>query len=208
MQTHGPYILLGFSMGGVVAHTMATYLEQSGDRVPLVLAIDSRIRGRDTDNRAEDARILDHLLGNLQQAAITEGALVNDLIAPTTKSEGMSEKWSKVDVLLNRLFNQPVDGSVSSSPASPSPFAARFVALFQQHLQLLATHTPPLTFSGTVQVFLCRTPHKEEIEKEWRAVTQGVAFDLLPPDVQHNTVMYKPNIDYLVKRILAKITTL
>ncbi|KAG0207597.1 hypothetical protein BGX28_001188, partial [Mortierella sp. GBA30] len=42
IQPHGPYYLLGYSFGGLVAHTMASYLEEQGERVALVALMDTR----------------------------------------------------------------------------------------------------------------------------------------------------------------------
>ncbi|KAG0198601.1 hypothetical protein BGX31_004546, partial [Mortierella sp. GBA43] len=41
IQPHGPYRLLGWSFGGVVAHTVASHLEQQGERVVLLGIMDS-----------------------------------------------------------------------------------------------------------------------------------------------------------------------
>ncbi|KAG0202291.1 hypothetical protein BGX28_005148 [Mortierella sp. GBA30] len=41
VQPHGPYHLLGYSLGGLVAHTMAAYLEKEGERVALVALMDT-----------------------------------------------------------------------------------------------------------------------------------------------------------------------
>ncbi|KAL1915185.1 uncharacterized protein VTP21DRAFT_7461 [Calcarisporiella thermophila] len=41
VQPHGPYHLLGYSFGGLVAHTMAAHLEKQGERVALVALMDT-----------------------------------------------------------------------------------------------------------------------------------------------------------------------
>jgi len=41
IQPHGPYCLLGYSFGGVVAHTMASYLELQGEQVALLAVMDT-----------------------------------------------------------------------------------------------------------------------------------------------------------------------
>ena len=41
VQPHGPYRLLGWSFGGVVAHALATRLEQLGERVELLALMDA-----------------------------------------------------------------------------------------------------------------------------------------------------------------------
>ncbi|KAF9199283.1 hypothetical protein BGZ59_004096, partial [Podila verticillata] len=41
IQPHGPYYLLGYSFGGTVVHTMAKLLEEQGERVALVVLMDT-----------------------------------------------------------------------------------------------------------------------------------------------------------------------
>ncbi len=41
VQPHGPYLLLGWSLGGNVAHAMAVELQRSGERVALLAVLDS-----------------------------------------------------------------------------------------------------------------------------------------------------------------------
>ncbi|KAF9553239.1 hypothetical protein EC968_010574, partial [Mortierella alpina] len=43
IQPHGPYHLLGYSFGGMVAHTMASYLEEQGAQVALLALMDTRV---------------------------------------------------------------------------------------------------------------------------------------------------------------------
>ncbi|WP_232509412.1 amino acid adenylation domain-containing protein [Mycetohabitans rhizoxinica] len=42
IQPEGPYYLLGWSLGGIVAHSMAVQLEQQGEKVALLALLDSR----------------------------------------------------------------------------------------------------------------------------------------------------------------------
>jgi amino acid adenylation domain-containing protein len=63
VQPHGPYHLLGWSLGGNVAHAMAAQLEQAGERVALLALLDAYPR---TERRAargyDEAEFLDGLL--------------------------------------------------------------------------------------------------------------------------------------------------
>ncbi|KAF9951952.1 hypothetical protein BGZ65_005628 [Modicella reniformis] len=63
IQAHGPYHLLGYSFGGMVAHTMAVQLEQQGEKVSLLALMDSIPSLKDTRefNVAQD--ILPHVGG-------------------------------------------------------------------------------------------------------------------------------------------------
>ncbi|CAO3572895.1 unnamed protein product [Mortierella alpina] len=54
VQPHGPYHLLGYSFGGLVAHTMASYLEKQGERVALVALMDTRTNYHTMVQEAEE----------------------------------------------------------------------------------------------------------------------------------------------------------
>lgn len=76
IQPHGPYHLLGYSFGGSVAHTMASYLQEQGDRVAILALMDTPARnfsrGRrasveDEDEDAEKANLKATFFGNMDQ---------------------------------------------------------------------------------------------------------------------------------------------
>ncbi|KAG0195747.1 hypothetical protein BGX28_000698, partial [Mortierella sp. GBA30] len=54
IQPQGPYHLLGYSFGGLVAHTMASYLEKQGDHVALVALMDTPADYLSLEQRASD----------------------------------------------------------------------------------------------------------------------------------------------------------
>jgi thioesterase domain-containing protein len=54
-QPHGPYLLLGYSIGGTIAWEMARQLEARGERVGLLALVD-------TPNYVEDRALLEHFL--------------------------------------------------------------------------------------------------------------------------------------------------
>jgi pristinamycin I synthase 3 and 4 len=58
MQPHGPYHLLGWSFGGIIAHTMACLLERAGDSVAFLGVLDAYPRSRTaTRDDAYDAEL-------------------------------------------------------------------------------------------------------------------------------------------------------
>lgn len=72
IQPHGPYHLLGWSLGGVIAHEMAVQLEQTGSPVAALVMLDSHaavVDSTSTPLRAAD------LLGALGLDHIDSGAL-------------------------------------------------------------------------------------------------------------------------------------
>ncbi|WP_051918518.1 non-ribosomal peptide synthetase [Prescottella defluvii] len=60
IQPHGPYHLAGWSLGGVIAHAIATELQDQGEPVALLVALDSLLEvdehtaGEDTDSGGHD----------------------------------------------------------------------------------------------------------------------------------------------------------
>src|SRR5581483_1008225 len=54
IQPFGPYRLLGWSFGGLVAHAMATQLESEGERVDLLAVLDAYPAGAAIIERVTD----------------------------------------------------------------------------------------------------------------------------------------------------------
>ncbi|KAG0043448.1 hypothetical protein BGZ83_011399, partial [Gryganskiella cystojenkinii] len=71
IQPHGPYHLLGYSIGGVIAHAMASYLEKQGECVALVALMDTRAIYHDQlpaqDDDLEGSSFVEMLIGNKEQ---------------------------------------------------------------------------------------------------------------------------------------------
>ncbi|KAG0198561.1 hypothetical protein BGX28_007984, partial [Mortierella sp. GBA30] len=74
IQPQGPYHLLGYSFGGLVAHTMASYLEEQGECVALVALMDTRahIQGQERpipdEDKGEDGNLNALFVGNKDQS--------------------------------------------------------------------------------------------------------------------------------------------
>ncbi|MEV0295979.1 amino acid adenylation domain-containing protein [Nocardia sp. NPDC050710] len=66
VQPQGPYHLLGWSLGGVLAHAVAVQLQDEGERVALLAMLDSRLRHSDTVTSVAATEVLvPELLGGL-----------------------------------------------------------------------------------------------------------------------------------------------
>ncbi|KAF9557598.1 hypothetical protein EC968_007546, partial [Mortierella alpina] len=63
IQPNGPYHLLGYSTGGVIAHTMASHLEKQGERVALLALMDTP-----ADYHTEQRHLSDELEKKLMKA--------------------------------------------------------------------------------------------------------------------------------------------
>ncbi|KAG0199416.1 hypothetical protein BGX28_007333 [Mortierella sp. GBA30] len=74
VQSQGPYHLLGYSLGGLIAHTMASYLEKQGENVVLVAMMDTPANyynqglvARDDDEYKLEQDWVAMLVGNMDQ---------------------------------------------------------------------------------------------------------------------------------------------
>ena len=65
VQPAGPYLLGGWSLGGVIAYEMARQLARRGERVDLLALIDSPVPGRLELPPADEAAVLAALVGDL-----------------------------------------------------------------------------------------------------------------------------------------------
>ncbi|KAF9944136.1 hypothetical protein BGZ72_002771, partial [Mortierella alpina] len=83
IQPHGPYHLLGYSFGGLVAHTMASYLEKQGEQVALVALMDTRANYHTMSQEEADENYQEQAL--IQTVAKTKDLNLPDMISPILK---------------------------------------------------------------------------------------------------------------------------
>ncbi|GAB4587093.1 hypothetical protein Ntsu_49250 [Nocardia sp. IFM 10818] len=83
VQPEGPYHLLGWSLGGVLAHAMAVQLQDEGEQVALLAMMDSRLQQADSTVAAPEvplSELLGGLLGDRAAELGVDGVLdVTDL---------------------------------------------------------------------------------------------------------------------------------
>uniref|UniRef100_UPI002454F6EA thioesterase domain-containing protein n=1 Tax=Nocardia abscessus TaxID=120957 RepID=UPI002454F6EA len=80
VQAEGPYHLLGWSLGGVLAHAVAVRLQEQGQRVAVLAMMDSSLRaGADANAPLPVADLLGGLLGGLLGEAADEEDAALDL---------------------------------------------------------------------------------------------------------------------------------
>jgi amino acid adenylation domain-containing protein len=80
-QPHGPYHLLGWSMGGFTAFDMASILERSGERVAFLGILDTQFVAERADG--DQASVLDYL----RRFAAVEGVEIDDRLSEADEEE-------------------------------------------------------------------------------------------------------------------------
>ncbi|MFD6157828.1 amino acid adenylation domain-containing protein [Nocardia sp. NPDC060256] len=177
IQPSGPYHLLGWSFGGLIAHAMAALLQETGDRVGLLALLDS-----DTADVDGDA---------VEQ--LTAGAFVNsfgaifgihDVPAEATASEA-------ADLIRDRLGGVTVvDADMIERLAESYNAAARARAGYQRPV-----------FDGDVLYFSATVDSSDVVGPDgWRPYATGdvINYDI---DVTHNELT-APHVLPVIARVL------
>ncbi|SOD62616.1 amino acid adenylation domain-containing protein [Streptomyces zhaozhouensis] len=150
VQPHGPYHLLGWSLGGMVAHLIATRLQQQGERVELLALLDAYASGR-SQAHFETGEFLRELVGAVHEDAATGAKPLDYELAAAVLREG---------------------GSALAGVEARHVAAMERVAVNNQHIANSARFD---VFTGDVLFFLAnrgRTPDAP-IAESWKPYTDG-----------------------------------
>ncbi|CAO3572923.1 unnamed protein product [Mortierella alpina] len=96
VQPHGPYYLLGYSFGGLVAHTMAAYLEKQGEQVALVALMDTPADYRTMAPEDKDEK-------QREQSLIQAFSKNRDLYSPEMINPVLRKALQTVNINNNKL---------------------------------------------------------------------------------------------------------
>ncbi|WP_269321363.1 amino acid adenylation domain-containing protein [Rhodococcus sp. UNC363MFTsu5.1] len=128
VQPEGPYRLVGWSLGGVIAHAMAVRLQADGQQVERLVMLDS-FAGDAADQLGEQAVTAEEILGGFGIAGAAEldpeAASIDEVLALLRESTGgplsaVSEDWLRQMVasatnsieLMHRYVPPTVDGDM------------------------------------------------------------------------------------------------
>ncbi|MGW4244528.1 amino acid adenylation domain-containing protein, partial [Nocardia sp. NPDC004722] len=117
VQPAGPYHLLGWSLGGVLAHAVATLLQQQGEDVALLAMMDSHLAPeggwRAGDARTEVAELLGGLLGDqaLDLEGVTDSSELADRLVTLAETATGGESLASLGV---EWVTRVLDSSVRS----------------------------------------------------------------------------------------------
>ncbi len=188
IQSHGPYYLGGWSMGGLIAYEMAQQLLQSGEKVSLVVLIDSY-----TPSEAksfEESYIKENNLGECdQETLLMMNFAVNigipDIIKPDTNS---SE-------LLERILDKAKSLNLLSSDLKPEQMYQLF-KIFKTNT-LAMNKFKPKPYKGRVVLF---SVHEQEPTRGWAKLVEG-NLETLKVAGDHFTILQKPCVEQVSKKL-------
>lgn len=188
-QPHGPYRMMGYSFGGLVAYEMARTLEQAGEPVTLVALMDSTTHERfwPANARIEYMpRQAYRYLRRLQHAC----------------AKGRDELARELRHGARELLRRVRAGSMSRTTlhAHPESLPPNVLRVRQAALVAFANYRPcPCNLPLTLVRSELKLSHQCDPRRIWRALTPALTIIDVPGD--HLTMIHPPHLSALAERI-------
>jgi len=147
VQPHGPYYLLGWSFGGLIAHAIALLLQGEGEAVALLVLLDPMPPSRVPGDNAERPLSEDEALAHLRSSAAHDGS-----------DEELADLDDVFPVLVNALMaHQALTARVPEAPYHGDPL------VFTARAGEDTSGTPdPMAWSGYVDGVIAHYPVDSE----------------------------------------------
>ncbi|MGW4319781.1 amino acid adenylation domain-containing protein [Streptomyces sp. NPDC004684] len=183
IQPHGPYRLLGWSVGGILAHTVAVLLREAGERVDLLALLDAF--------PAEQWR---------ERPAPEEG----DALTAVLRMAGFERAGERTreDVLATlRRAGSPLAGLGDRT-------LARIVDIVPNHARMMREHRHR-RFDGDVLFFTAAAPRAEDwlTREAWRPHVAG-SIDNHDLDCTHPQLLREAHLDTITSVLSARLKEL
>jgi thioesterase domain-containing protein len=187
VQPKGPYLLGGWSMGGLVAFEMAQQLQVQGQSVELLALLDARITP--PDEKVPDADF--------------DAMLLADFVRYFGLSSDLAKSLAQLprDEVLNRVLEQAQSAGLVPPDVGISQ-AHRFVELLKGDFQASRNYELHL-YPGRVALFKA----SEELEgtspdptlgwSQW--AVEGVEVHVVPGN--HANMVYQPHVEVLAEKL-------
>ncbi|GAC56445.1 putative non-ribosomal peptide synthetase [Gordonia hirsuta DSM 44140 = NBRC 16056] len=148
VQPHGPYHLLGWSIGGAIAHAMATHLEAEGESVAYLGIMDAAPVPEDVVDPLEVGPLEEESADDVGEADVTQTAA--DLLGGWRDLFGLGEEVTAATV---DEVSAVVRDQIASMGLLDEDQVDRIVETFATSDQMLAGYRPQ-SFDGPIQLFV------------------------------------------------------
>nr|AWX24484.1 non-ribosomal peptide synthetase [Streptomyces conglobatus] len=188
LRPSGPYALLGWSLGGFVAHAVAGRLQRAGEHVALLAVLDSFPLHQDD---------LASLPAPEELEGILLGLLLDGAGVPPASGAAPPDRAAAVAALR---------GSGSALAGIDEAQLGRMVDVMRHNTGLIAGHTPG-TVEGDLLVFTARRSHAADAPPpaaSWRPHVTGEVTDLLL-DCLHQEMLRPEQIPFIAAPLNARL---
>jgi thioesterase domain-containing protein len=190
VQTAGPYVLGGWSFGGLVAFEMACQLTAAGQEVALLAVLDSVTPEieRGLDRPRDDAALLAILAAEMYLPVSP-----SDLrrLAPEERLRVVAEQMGRAGLVFD----------------DPRGYLRRQLAIFESRVRATLAYRPG-PYAGRVSLFVASTPSEGEgfhrgggpgrldLRQSWAKLAAG-GLDVLEAPGTHHEIAREPNVRVL-----------
>jgi amino acid adenylation domain-containing protein len=185
VQPCGPYMLGGWSMGGLVAWEMAQQLIKEGETVGLLALIDTALPApyRDADDRDEDISILGRFALEMSRLI---GRDPRPLAEQFLKS-APEDQWNMVEQALTEY------GLLSAKNAHADMTA--LLNIFTRNFQAMNSYS--MNSIDLPVLFFRASETMEHLSRKWTQwAAEGIEIHSVPGD--HFTILRRPNVRVIV----------
>ena len=188
VQKQGPYQLVGWSFGGVVAFEMARQLQAQGQSVSFLALLDTVTPAWFTDNSPE--------------SETNEAQLLVDLFAETNLSLSVEHLQSlNPDEQLNYVMAQGQQANLFSPAVKPAKIK-RLLDVYQANRQAFQRYQPQF-YEGKLTVFPA-TERRDNLSLKsslgWEKFTTE-AVESYPVPGNHYNMVYSPHVQVLAEQL-------
>ncbi|RKG95647.1 non-ribosomal peptide synthetase, partial [Corallococcus sp. CA053C] len=190
VQPRGPYLLGGWSMGGVVAYEMARRLREEGEAVDLLALVDAHVPGLTKPSSEYSA----HARARIAFAHATASAFGQ---APTLTDDALAQ--GDDDAMLGALLEEGLRARILDTHSGPAQLRALF-RVFQANL-LALEHYVPKPYDGTA-LLLSASESVAPLPRHrgWEGLVRG-GLEVLDVPGSHHALMQDPHLEPLVQRL-------
>lgn len=177
VQPHGPYCLLGWSFGGVVAHEMACQLQKRGEQIGLLALIDSRTPPT-----------------KIHETELSEELFLQDILGMRSLGLNLSTEQGS---LLGQEWTQRIAHAENQAemPELEWEHLRRYYEVFQVNLKSIANHDPQW-FDGIITWFGANM-EADQSEEEVRWARYADRVNIISLDADHYSIMKAPHVEII-----------
>lgn len=198
MQPVGPYLLGGWSFGGLVAFEMARQLVELGQEVPLLVLVDAGAPAFVRQIIEADDAVLLTVLAN----QLTRYSMQDEELRPLTEALRKLDTNEQLQYVIDYFIERDKIGA-NLDMEYAFAFLQRHLRVFRTRIRVTRRYDPPI-YSGRITVFRATEEPPEvrglDPSKGWAELsTQPVEVHLVPGN--HETMGLDPNVKALSARL-------
>lgn len=174
VQPRGPYLLAGWSMGGMIALDMARRLQAAGHAVPLVMLLDTYLTTADYEQQDLGDETVMRWIGGLLRLPVAELMRLS-----------LDRQWARISEQAAKVEGLGVAE------------IRRLAAVCRAHLRASADYVPE-PYAGRAVLFRAEES-RGSFDQRWRPLCPGLTAQIVPGN--HYTMLRKPHVDVLAAQV-------